>query len=449
MVSLTAQAGDAKTQAGDAKTPGLQTDDTPIRHIGLLVIVVTFVIFGGWSIMAPLSGAALAPGVVMVKNHRKTVQHLEGGIVRKLLVRDGDVVAAGDVLIELDDTRSGAELDIVKSQYSSAKAMEARLIAERDGLAQVVYPASLDGSVDKRTADAIAVQNQIFLARTNAHAGERQVLEQRIEQLRSQIAGLEQLKSTKRDLIASYAAEIKDISELLEDGFADNRRLREFDRNHTQNLGDIADLESRIAGLRINIGETQLQIMQLEKEVQKEVAGQLGETQGVLSELNEKIHVLSDRLQRGAVIAPVGGMVLDLAVHTEGGVIAPGSPIMDIVPLTEELLVEAKVSPLDIDRVRVGMEAEVRFSTFKRGATPMLVGVVTALAGDSLLSEDKTTSYYLARVELTPDSLKGMANVQLVAGMPAEVLIKTADRTLFRYISQPFSDMVARSFIEE
>lgn len=442
MVSLTAQ-------AGDEKTPELETDDKPIRYIGLLVIVVTFVFFGGWSLLAPLGGAALAPGVVMVKNHRKTVQHLEGGIVRKLLVRDGDVVAAGDVLIELDDTRSRAELDIVRGQYSLAKAMEARLIAERDGLAQVVYPDSLGDSTDKRTAEAIAVQNQIFLARTNAHTGEKKVLEQRIEQLRSQIEGLEQLKGARRNLAASYAAEIQDINELLEEGFADNRRLREFDRNHTQNLGDIADLESRIAGLKINIGETQLQIMQLEKEVQKEVAGQLGETQGLLSELTEKIYVLSDRLQRGAVVAPVGGMVLGLTAHTEGGVIAPGSPIMDIVPLTEELLIEAKVSPLDIDRVSVGMQAEVRFSAFKRGATPVLVGVVTALASDSLVSEDKTTSYYLARVELTPESLKDTANVQLVAGMPAEVLIKTADRTLFRYIAQPFSDMLARSFLEE
>lgn len=442
MVSLTAQ-------AGDEKTPELETDDKPIRYIGLLVIVVTFVFFGGWSLLAPLGGAALAPGVVMVKNHRKTVQHLEGGIVRKLLVRDGDVVAAGDVLIELDDTRSRAELDIVRGQYSLAKAMEARLIAERDGLAQVVYPDSLGDATDKRTAEAIAVQNQIFLARTNAHIGEKKVLEQRIEQLRSQIEGLEQLKGARRNLAASYAAEIQDINELLEEGFADNRRLREFDRNHTQNLGDIADLESRIAGLKINIGETQLQIMQLEKEVQKEVAGQLGETQGLLSELTEKIYVLSDRLQRGAVVAPVGGMVLGLTAHTEGGVIAPGSPIMDIVPLTEELLIEAKVSPLDIDRVSVGMQAEVRFSAFKRGATPVLVGVVTALASDSLVSEDKTTSYYLARVELTPESLKDTANVQLVAGMPAEVLIKTADRTLFRYIAQPFSDMLARSFLEE
>tara|TARA_R110000787_G_scaffold82853_4_gene178922 strand:+ start:9580 stop:10908 length:1329 start_codon:yes stop_codon:yes gene_type:complete len=442
MVSLTAQ-------AGDEKTPELETDDKPIRYIGLLVIVVTFVFFGGWSLLAPLGGAALAPGVVMVKNHRKTVQHLEGGIVRKLLVRDGDVVAAGDVLIELDDTRSRAELDIVRGQYSLAKAMEARLIAERDGLAQVVYPDSLGDSTDKRTAEAIAVQNQIFLARTNAHTGEKKVLEQRIEQLRSQIEGLEQLKGARRNLAASYAAEIQDINELLEEGFADNRRLREFDRNHTQNLGDIADLESRIAGLKINIGETQLQIMQLEKEVQKEVAGQLGETQGLLSELTEKIYVLSDRLQRGAVVAPVGGMVLGLTAHTEGGVIAPGSPIMDIVPLTEELLIEAKVSPLDIDRVSVGMQAEVRFSAFKRGATPVLVGVVTALSSDSLVSEDKKTSYYLARVELTPESLKDTANVQLVAGMPAEVLIKTADRTLFRYIAQPFSDMLARSFLEE
>ena len=442
MMSLT-------TQADTTADSELETDDTRVRYVGLLVILVTFVLFGGWASVAPLGGAALAPGVVVVKGHRKTVQHLEGGIVHRLLVHEGDIVKAGEVLLELDDTLSKAELDIVQGQFISAQALEARLLAERGGLAEVIYPAEWQNLEDERITEAVAGQNQIFLARTNTIAGEKQVLEQRIEQLQSQIAGMEELKKSKQSLVASYAAEIKDIAELLEDGFADNRRLREFERNHTQNKGDIADLVSRIAGLKITIGETQLTILQLEKELQEEVASKLGETQSVMFELEKKLEVLSDKARRVAVVAPVGGMVIDLAVHTEGGVIAAGGPIMDIVPLTETLVIEAQVSPLDIDRVEVGMEAEVRFSSFKRGETPVLTGVVAKLSADRLVNENTNDSYYLARVELTPESLEAMAAVELLPGMPAEVLIKNIDRTLFRYMAQPFTDMCARSFIEE
>ena len=436
--------------ADSSDAHALNIDDSRIRYSGLLVVLLTFVVFGGWSMIAPLGGAALAPGVVVVNSHRKTIQHLEGGIVRRLQVREGDVVNEGDVLLELDDTLSSAELGIVQGQFITARSVEARLIAERDGLGAVAYPEGWrESHKDARIREAIAAQNQIFIARTNTKAGERQVLEQRIEQLKAQISGLEELRSSKRDLVDSYAEEIDDINDLLKDGFADNRRLREFERSHTQNLGDIADLGARIAGLKINIGETQLQILQLEKEFQEEVSTQLGEIRSKIFELEERIDVLSDKARRVAVVAPVSGMVINLAVHTEGGVIAAGSPVMDIVPLGENLVIEAQVSPLDIDRVNVGMEAEVRFSAFKRGKTPILIGEVVTLSADRLVNEQDGTPYYLARIELTEESAAAMAEIQLLPGMPAEVLIKTAERTLFRYIAQPFTDMFARSFTEE
>ncbi|HCO61632.1 MAG TPA: HlyD family type I secretion periplasmic adaptor subunit [Porticoccaceae bacterium] len=443
MTELTAQADSS------GENP-LNVDDSRVRYAGLLVVLATFVVFGGWSMIAPLGGAALAPGVVMVNSHRKTVQHLEGGIVRRLLVREGDVVEEGDVLLELDDTLSSAELGIVQGQLITAQSIEARLIAERDNLKEIAYPEGWhEQHADERIRDAIADQNQIFVARTNTKMGERQVLEQRIEQLKAQVAGLEELRKSKRNLVDSYAEEIADIRDLLKDGFADNRRLREFERNHTQNLGDIADLGARIAGLKINIGETRLQILQLEKELQEEVTSQLGEIRSTMFELGEKIDVMSDKARRVAVVAPVSGMVIDLAVHTEGGVIGGGSPVMDIVPLGENLVIEAQVSPMDIDRVSVGMEAEVRFSAFKRGKTPILIGRVVTLSADRLVNEQDGSSYYLARIELTEESAAAMAEIELLPGMPAEVLIKTAERTLFRYIFQPFTDMFARSFTEE
>lgn len=430
----------------------VDTDDGPIRRIGMFILVITFVVFGLWSFLAPLGGAALAPGVVVVQSHRKTVQHLEGGIVKRLLVREGDTVSRGDVLLELDDTQSAGEMGIVQGQYITARALEARLIAERDGGAEVSYDPAWRGSGDAHIRETVRGQNQIFRARKNAHDGERAVLEQRISQLHSQEVGLSQLKKSKQTLMASYEEEIDDLKELLEEGFADKRRLREFERSYTQGLGDIADLGAQIAAIKIKIGETQLQALQIEKEFQQEVASGLSEIQSTIFELKEKIQVLTDRVQRSKVLAPVDGMIVGLSVHTEGGVVAPGRALMDIVPYKEGLMVEAQVQPLDIDRVKIGMKAEVRFSAFARNSTPILEGEVLTLSADRLVDEATGMPYFLARITLTPESkqsLDELHGIYLIPGMPAEVLIKTGGRTLFKYLAQPFSNMFARSLIED
>jgi len=362
----------------------VDTDDGPIRRIGLIILLVTFVVFGLWAALAPLGGAALAPGVVVVQSHRKTVQHLEGGIVKRLLVREGDAVSRGDVLLELDDTQSAAEMSIVQGQFISARALEARLVAERDGQTAVTYDPAWQGSTDTHIKDTVRGQNQIFRARKDAHDGERAVLEQRVGQLHSQQVGLAQLKNSNQALVTSYEEEIVDLKELLEDGFADKRRLREFERSYARGLGDIADLSARIAAINIKVGETQLQALQIDKEFQHEVASALGDVQSTIFEVREKIQVLSDRVRRAQVLAPVDGMVVGLSVHTEGGVIAPGSPLLDIVPLKENLMVEAQVQPLDIDRVKLSMRAEVRFSAFARASTPVFEGEVLTLSADRL-----------------------------------------------------------------
>ncbi len=434
------------------ETNQVNTDDVPFRRIGWVILLITFVVFGLWAALAPLDGAALAPGVVVVQSHRKTVQHLEGGIVKRLLVREGDTVSRGDVLLELDDTQSAAEMGIVQGQLVSARALEARLVAERDGEPEVTYDLAWKGSSDAHIRDTVRGQNQIFLARKNAHDGERAVLEQRIGQLHSQQAGLTQLKKSKQTLVASYREEIADLAELLKDGFADKRRLREFERSYAQGLGDIADLSARIAAINIKVGETQLQALQIDKEFQHEVASALEEVQGTIFELREKMQVLNDRVRRAQVIAPVDGMVVGLSVHTEGGVIASGSPILDIVPFGESLMVEAQVQPLDIDRVKLGMRAEVRFSAFARSTTPVFEGEVLTLSADRLLDDVTGQPYFLARITLTSESQQSFDELEglyLIPGMPAEVLIKTGDRTLLNYLAQPFSNMFARSFIED
>jgi epimerase transport system membrane fusion protein len=430
----------------------LDTDDSGVRRAGLFIVLATFFVFGTWAFLAPIDGAALAPGVVVVQSHSKTVQHLEGGIVKHLAVREGDTVRRGDVLLKLDSTQSAGELGIVKGKSVTLQAEQARLLAERDGLSSVIYPEPWLSSANEQVIEAMQGQNQVFVARQNSQVGQKTVLGQRIEQLRSQLIGLEQLKNSKQILMSSFEEEILDLKELLNDGFADKRRLREFERNHAQTKGDIADLQSQIAAIKIKIGEAQLQILQVEKEFQEEVADKLSQVQSDLFESQERIRVLMDRVRRVEVVAPVDGMVVGLEVHTEGGVISPGSALMDIVPLGENLMIEAEVQPIDIDRVKIGMIAEIRFSAFSRNSTPVLEGKVLTLSADRLVEQQTGLPYFLARITLTPESyasLEALDDIVLLPGMPAEVLIKTGDRTLIEYLSKPLSNLFARSFIED
>ena len=427
----------------------LDTSDTRYRRIGLIILGITFGLFGGWATFAPLEGAALAPGVVVVKNYRKTVQHLEGGLIEEIRVRDGDVVSKDQVLVVLDDTQARAQHEILLGQYISLKSNEARLLSERDGLSTVEYPEELTTLADSRVADAIAGQDHVFQARKRAREGEISVLEQRIDQLRSQIEGQQAIEDSRRILLASFGQEIEDLSSLLASGFTDKQRLTELERSHARMLGEIAELKSNMAANEIRIGETHLQILQLEKDTQTEVVSQLGESQANLFDVDERLQATKHTLERTVIKAPDSGMVLGLAVHTVGGVIGSGTPILDIVPLNEELVVEARVSPIDIDRVQTGLMADVRFSSFRSSTTKMVEGAVVNLSADSLVDEATGMAYYLARVEVTEESLAELSDLKLLPGMPAEVLIKTGARTLLQYLLRPATDAFARSLIED
>ena len=418
----------------------------PLRA-GFLLVLLVFGVFGGWSAIAPLDGAAVASGTVTVRSYSSVVQHLEGGIIGDIYVENGDVVIAKQPLLKIDDTQSLAELEIANSQRVSFLVREARLTAERDGAEFVTYPSELDTS-DPRVQEEIAAQNGVFQSRKASKENSIEILQQRIEQLSSQVNGYTALRLSKEQLAASYAEELKDTRELLAQGFSDKTRLRELERNLANYEGEAAELTATISSTEVQIGETRLQINQEERVFQNEVAELLGETQTNLNDNQERINALTDVVQRTVVRAPEDGVVTGMQFHTIGGVITSATTIASIVPQGKELIVEARVSPIDIDRVALNQDATIRFSTF--GSTvPTIYGHVINLSADSFLDEVLGTTYYLARVEVTPDGMEELGELELMPGMPAEVFISTGSRTFLQYLFKPFSNAIARSFNED
>ena len=435
-------------------TESLITDDRRFRLVGLIIVLSIFGGLGAWSALAPLDSAALAPGVITVEKYRKTVQHLEGGIVKAILVRDGENVVKDQSLIILENTQSRALLEVIRGQYYISLAREARLIAQQNGLDAIVYPSALlETQSDQRTEDAIQMQNQIFNVRKRALVGEIDLYQRQIEQLKAKVVGLRSQKSSRDRLVDSYRSELQDFRDLLQQGYAEKQKVREFERNLAEREGERGELISSLAATEMQISETQLKILQLQTELQREVAQELGEVQSELFELRERLQSLQDTVYRTDIKAPDAGMVLGLAVHTIGAVIPPGGKMLDIVPQNEKLIVEAQISPTDIDRVQIGQKAEVRFSVFKSRALPKITGKLIAISADRLMDEHskEQTPYYLARIEISPQGLKDLASseLKLLPGMPAEVLINTGERTLLQYLLDPLSDTVAHSFIED
>lgn len=430
---------------GDAPLP---VDDRPTRRIGYLIVLVTFGLFGGWAALAPLDSAALAPGVVTVKSYRKTVQHLEGGIVRELRVHDGDQVKAGDVLLVLDNTQARADAEMIRSQLIAAQALEERLVAERDGLAAPALQARLNAD-DPRVREARESEARIFQARRAALLGEISLQQKTIQQIRVQITGNQAIRAEKERLIPGYDSEIASLDDLLKQGYVDSQRLQERQRDLGNMKAQLAELRSDAARAEQQIAEAQLKILQLNKTFASEVAEQLGETRSKVYDLTERLAAVQDRDQRTEVQAPEAGMVMGMTVHTLGGVISPGTPLMDIVPANEELIVEAQVSPMDIDRIVIGSLANIRFSAFKSSTTPVIEGRLLQVSADRLVNKDTGAPYYLARVAVTDNGHKALGHLALLPGMPAEVLINTGARTLLQYLVQPASNAFARSLIED
>jgi len=436
------------------RTQNMGRDERRLKTVGLVMVLLLMVVLGIWAVRAPLASAAMGAGVVTVENHRKAVSHLEGGIVREVRVREGQQVSKGEVLLTLEDVQARAQLEQVRAQWIVSVAREARLVAQRDGLAKVVFPPLLTAMVsDPRAGDAMRVQEQTFRARRLAQQGDMMLHERQIAQLRQKGASLQEQRLIRERLLSSFEKERDDFEALANEGYIERQRVREMERNVVLNDGQRAALIKDIASNDAEIGAIQIKMLQLEKDLQREVTKELAEVQTDIFTLTERQRALEDTVKRITIVSPEAGRVLALSVHSPGEVVRPGAHLLDIVPIQQNLIVEARLSPQDVDQLRVGQMAEVRFSAFRQRDMPMIQGQLITLSADSLVEDVNGTkqSYYLAHIRVTDKGIADLArlNLDLVPGMPADVLVTTGHRTLWHYLTAPLSDLMVRSLKEE
>ena len=432
-----------------AKPSKIPSNPKTAVFAGILIIALAFGGVGTWASTAPLDSAIIAPGSVKVDSNRKKIQHLEGGIIEEILVGDGDRVEKGDTLVRLDDTQARAELQRLLDQYYAAQAREARLIAEREDKESIDFPDELLAQKEERNlVDAIKGQRQVFEARQESVKGQIEILQQRISQLREQIQGLQAQLTAKREQVELIQQELESVQTLYEKGYAEKSRLLQLKRTAAQLKGEIGQLTSEKARAEASIGETRINILQTRREFNEKVVDALRKTQEELAALDNQIDGVRDRVDRTVVEAPTSGTVVGLDIHTEGGVIKSGQTMLYIVPRDEDLLVEARVNPADIENVNTGQNADVRFTAYQARTTPTLSGEVTYVSADTLTNEETGDPYYVARVTVPTSELSKLPGKPLQPGMPAEVMIKVGSRTAMQYLIKPISDSMTRAFRE-
>ena len=416
---------------------------------GLVVMVVFVGGFGAWAGFAPLERAAIAPGVVSVSGKRKTVQHLEGGIVAGIPVKEGARVEAGETLVVLDDTRARASFSLLEAQHRSAAALQARLRAERDGLAGIRWPAWLRRRVAGEGADnVLATQERIFRARSRSLDNRTAIYRRQIAQLRAEATGLgEEIEAQDRQL-ALLEEEIAAFRALVERGVEGKPRLLALQRARAEAAGARARNRAQVARVEQKVGELLLTIEELGNTRLNEVAAALREVEVRLSDLREGMASARHVLSRTRVLAPVSGTVVNLRVFTRGGVVGPGEALMEIVPAGDRLVVEARVEPMDIDSVYRGLPAQVRLTAFSQITTPALSGEVARVSADRLVDERTGAPYYEARIALDAGQ-PGLADLKLQPGMPAEVMIVTGERTALEYLLEPIVASFGRALRED
>ncbi len=423
------------------------------RYMIVGMVIVAFVTFGigGWAATSELTGAVIGQGVLVVDSSVKKVQHLTGGVVAELRVREGDKVKAGDILVRLDETQTLANATIISKNFDDLLARQARLESERDNMDRITFPkVLLDRARDTSTeaARAITAEKSLFDLRRQARSGQKAQLMERSAQLQEEIKGYLGQVDAKQKEVEFIRQELEGVRTLFQKNLVPMNRLTALERDSARIDGERSQLSGAIAQSKGKMAEIALQIIQIDQDLRTEVGKDLIEAQSKISELAERKTAAVDQLNRIDIRAPQSGRVHQLTVHTVGGVITPGEPIMMIVPDADALAVEVKIAPRDIEQVYVGQAASMRFAAFDQKTTPGIEGEVSMVSAETTLDQRTGTSYYTARVLLSPEQVAKMGDAKLLPGMPVDVFIKTPGRTAFSYLIKPLRDQAERAFKE-
>ena len=415
--------------------------------VGILLGVFLVFGIGGWAALANLSGAVISPGSIVVDENLKTVQHRDGGIIGHIAVREGDDVGAGQVLFQLDDAQTRAELSIVRSQLIELVAKKARLAAERDGLQAIVFPTEMDmAHPDVRVA--VAAELHLFNGNLTHRKNQTQQLELQIVQITEEMTGLEAQRDAKSDEFTLVEAEYAKLKTLADKGLVEAGRMFTVARERWRLPGERAGIDASIARAKTRISEIRVQVMSIQENARTEAQRELSLVETKLSELINRRLALEDRLSRTDIRAPIAGRVNELKIHTIGGVIVPAEVLATIVPAQARLKVEVKIAPLYIDQVSVGRPARLRFSSFNQRTTPELTGELSYVSPATSRDPSNGQTYYVGHVLVAAEELAKLGQDKLLPGMPVEVFITTDERTAFSYFARPVTDQFSRAFRE-
>ncbi|MHB2166903.1 HlyD family type I secretion periplasmic adaptor subunit [Alsobacter sp. R-9] len=433
--------------ARETRTP--RGDWRPAVRAGAVVIVLTFGVFGGWSAVARLDAAVVAPGRITLETDRQLVQHLEGGIVAEILVTEDRRVEAGEVLVRIDPMASRAAAEMARNQAASAEAEEARLIAEIERSPTFVPPALLTARAgEPEVARALADQSRAFDDRRSARANEAAGINERIAQAERQIEGLNAQLASARSQVKSFTDEMARLRPLELQGLIQRPRIQGVERQRTEMEGRIGAFEAEVARLGRVIAEARLQVEGIDRRFVEEASARLVAVRRDLSDARERRRVAEDQLRRAEVRAPRSGRIVNRRISTVGAVVRPGEVMMEIVPEDDVLVVSARLSPIDITHVHPSLPAEVRLPAFKSRTTPIAVGEVRSISADALVDEATRQPYYAMQVSVRAASFPEGMRSRLVPGMPADVVIATGERTVLDYLVQPLSDALRRGMRE-
>lgn len=415
--------------------------------LGIGVALLLLLGGGGWAATAHLNGAVIANGAIKVDRNVKAIQHPDGGVVKEIRVRDGDIVRKGQVLIVLEDVQIRAELSIVRSQVLELTARRARLLAEREGLDRVTFPNDLATTTDGEVADIVNGEMRLFQGNFNNRKSQTEQLEYQIQQLGEEITGLDSQLSAKAKELGLIEAEYKKLKALFGRGLIETTRIYTAERELARMMGEQGGLEASKARSLARTSELKLQILAIHQNARTEAQRELSETDAKLSEASDRQIAIADRLARTSIRAPLDGTLYELAVHTVGGVITPAAQLATVVPQGAELKVEAHIQPADIDQVSVGQPARLKFSTFNQSVTPEIPGRVTYVSAATSRDPSTNQTYYVADVEIS--DLTSLQGRELKPGMLVDVFITTQERTAMSYLVKPLTDKFGRAFREE